>query len=132
MKNKIFLIIGIITILIVGLSFVTAQNKWHGFKKNGYHKDWTGHKNFDKSAWLEKMGLPADATDDEIIAAKKVHYTKEFDMSAWLEKMGLPADATEDEIAEFKEAQWEDKTAWKKEGFHSKRGSRYKGTWCNS
>ena len=68
------MIAGLIVILIVAIVSVFAigtQTKlWHG------HKDWKksgeyAHKTFDTSAWLEKMGLSEDATEEEIIAAKK-------------------------------------------------------------
>ena len=70
MKNKRFVMAGIIVILIVGIVsvFATQDKSWFG------HKGWKKHhyKNFgDKSAWLDKMGLPADATKAQIIEAKK-------------------------------------------------------------
>ena len=73
MKNKKFVIVGIIVILIVGIVsvFATQDKSWFG------HKGWKkcgkcSYKNFGyKSAWLEKMGLPADATEAQIIEAKK-------------------------------------------------------------
>jgi len=107
MKNKIFLIIGILAILIVGLSFATAQNKWHGWK--------TGHKDFDKSAWLAENGLTG-ATEAEIIAYKESQYPKEDYMDAIREKLGME-DATDEEV---KAAMME----WKKDGFHRKSGFR--------
>ncbi len=73
MKNKKFVMIGLFVILIVGIVsvFATQNKSWYGhtgWKKSGEYT----HKNFeDKSAWFEKMGLSEDATEEEIIAAKK-------------------------------------------------------------
>ena len=123
MKNKKFMIIGLIAILIVGLVSVFAigtHNKsqyghW-GLKKCG---DCT-HKNFeDKGAWLEKMGLPSDATEAQIIEAKKELWGK--DKADYMlnirEKLGLPDDASEEEVQEALQKLKEEKN------FH-------KESWC--
>jgi len=74
MKNKKFLLVGLIIILVIGLFSVltVAQNKYSHGDWDGHKKKWEGHyKVFDKATWLEKVGLPADATDEEIIEFKK-------------------------------------------------------------
>jgi|TARA_B100001971_G_C17843645_1_gene359883 hypothetical protein len=126
MKNKKILIAGMIVILVVGLVSVFAmghQDKsWYGskdWKKSGNHH----YKNFgDKTSWLEKMGLPLDATDAQIIEAKKELWgqSKSDHMIDIKEKLGLPDDASEEEVHEAM-LKWKDK-------FHSKKS--YKGSWC--
>ena len=131
LMKKLFMALAIV--LIVGVVFVFAQNKsWYG------HKGWKkgGEHNFDKSVWLEKLGLDPDASEEEIIEAKKALWGKEEwqgkaghiwgkdkaawgegkenhnweeEKAAWLEKMGLPADASEEEIIAAKKELWGDK-----------------------
>ncbi|MBW2985099.1 hypothetical protein KY313_00385 [Candidatus Woesearchaeota archaeon] len=126
MKNKKLVMMGLLGILIIGVVSVFAigsQNKYDykGWKKFG---DYT-HKNFyDKSAWLEKLGLPSDATKDQIMEAKKEHWGKgkANHMFNFREKLGLSDDASEEEVNEA----WQ---KWKGENkFYSKEG--YKGEWC--
>ena len=120
MKNKKFMIAGLIVILIVGVVSVYAigtQNKsWYDWKKSGEYT----HKNFeDKSAWLEKMGLSSDATEAQIIEAKKELWgqNKADYMIKIREKLGLSDDASEEEVQEALQK-------WKEENnFH-------KGSWC--
>ena len=128
MKNKKFVMAGLIVILIVGLVSVFAigtQKSWYGhkgWKKSGEHT----YKNFeDKSAWLEKMELPSDATEDQIIAAKKEHWgeSKADYMITIREKLGLPDDASEEEVQEALQKWKEEKNFHKGSGFH-------KGSWC--
>jgi len=59
MMNK-KIIAGVILFLVVGIVSVVAMGQ-----------EPYGHPYADKSAWLEKMGLPADATHEQIIDAKK-------------------------------------------------------------
>lgn len=126
MKNKRFVIAGIIVILAIGMFSVFAtQDSWFGhkgWKKCGTcsYKNLEGcpYKDFgDKSAWLEKMGLSPDATDAEIIAAKKSLWTQDKAdyMTGIREKLGLSPDASEEEVNEAMQ-QW-------KSGFHSKKKS---------
>ena len=90
MKNKKFVIAGLILILIVGVVSVfamgTHSKSWYGhksWKKSGEHI----YKDFDKSAWLEKMGLPSDATEDQIIESKKELFGKDnFHKGSWCDK----------------------------------------------
>ena len=126
MKNKKMVMIGLLSILVIGVVSVFAvgaQNKYHykDWKKFGEHT----YKNFyDKSAWLEKLGLPSDATKDQIMEAKKEHWGKgkANHMFNFREKLGLSDDASEEEVKEA----WQ---KWKGENkFHSKEG--YKGEWC--
>jgi len=73
MKNKKLIVIGLIAVLIVGLIsvFVVAryESSWHkSWKKDGFHS----YKDFgDKSGWVEKLGLPANATKEQIMDAKR-------------------------------------------------------------
>ncbi len=134
MKNKKFMIAGLIIILVVGIVSVFAigtQNKsWYGhkgWKKSGEHT----YENFgDKSAWLEKLGLPSDATETQIMEAKKEYFGqgKADHMINIREKLGLPDDASEEEVQEA----WQKWTAETK--CHSKKnhkGSGFsKGSWC--
>ena len=115
MKNKKFVIAGLIVILVVGIVsvFAIGDKSWFG------HKAWKKsgkHLNFgDKSAWLEKMGLPSDATETQIIEAKKELWGQDH-MIDIREKLGLPEDASEEEVQEALQ-KW-------KENFH-------KGSWCS-
>ena len=128
MKNKKFVIAGLIVILLVGVVSVLAigtQNKlWYG------HKDWkkSGHiyKDFDKSAWLEKIGLTSDATETQIIEAKKELWgqSKADHMISIREKLGLPDDASEEEVKEALQKWKEENNFHKGFGFH-------KGLWCD-
>jgi len=125
---KKLLMAGLAVVLIIGLVSVFAigtQKSWYGhkaWKKSGEHN----FKDFDMSAWLEKMGLPADASEEEIIEAKKAlwgkdkieHIWEEGDKEDYMinmrEKFGLPPDASEEEVKEA----W---MKWKEENeFHSK------------
>ncbi len=116
------MIAGLIIILVVGLVSVFAigtQNKsWYGhkgWKKSGEHS----YKNFeDKSAWLEKLGLPSDATEAQIIEAKKELWGqgKADHLIDIREKLGLSDDASEEEVQEALQ-KW-------KENFHKGSGFR--------
>lgn len=130
MKNKKIVIAVLIFILVIGVVSVFAigskDKSWYG------HKDWKKsgiyfHKNFeDKSVWLEKLGLPSDATYDQIIAAKKEKWMngKENHFVYIREKLGLPDDASDEEV-------WEEKKKWKKgKNFHKGYGF-HKGSWCS-
>ena len=129
MKNEKFVITGLIVILIVGVVSVFAietQNKsWYGH--NGWKK--SGEctcKNFeDKSAWLEKMGLSSDATETQIIEAKKELWgqDKADYMLNIREKLGLPDNASEEEVQEALKKLKEEKNFHKDSEFH-------KGSWC--
>ena len=127
MKNKKFLIAGLIVILIAGIVSVFAigvQDKLYGhkaWKKSGEYTD----KNFeDQSAWLEKLGLSSDATEAQIIAAKKEIWGHKADyMIDIREKLGLPDDASEEEVKEALQKWKEEKNFHKGFGFH-------KGSWC--
>ena len=71
------------------------------------------------------MGLPADATNAQIIAAKKELWGEKADYMVDIrEKLGLSDDATEEEVDEAMQ-KW-------KEGFHSKKKGFgfHKGSWC--
>ena len=125
MKNKKLVMIGLLGILIIGVVSVFAvgaQNKYHykDWKKFGEHT----YKNFyDKNAWLEKLGLPLDATKDQIMEAKKEQWGKgkANHMFNFREKLGLSDDASEEEVKEA----WQ---KWKEDNnFHSKAG--YKDQW---
>ena len=128
MKNKIFVIAGLIVILIVGLVSVfaigTQNGSWYGhkgWKKSGEHT----YKDFDKSAWLEKMGLSSDATETQIIEAKKELWgqSKADYMITIREKLGLSDDASEEEVKEALQKWKEEKNFHEGSGFH-------KGSWC--
>ena len=130
MKNKKFVIAGLIVIIIVGVASVFAigiQNKsWYGHKdckKSGEH---TCNNFEDKSAWLEKMGLSSDATEAQIIEAKKEIWgqDKEDYMIAIREKLGLSDDASEEEVQEALQKWKEENNFHKGSGFH-------KGSWCD-
>ena len=130
MKNKKLMIVGLIIILVVGIVSVFAietQNKsWYGhkgWKKSGEH----AYKNFeDKSAWLEKMGLPSDATKTQIIEAKKERWGqgKAGHMYNIREKLGLSDDASDEEVQEVLKKWKEEKNFHKGSGLH-------KGSWCD-
>jgi 1,2-phenylacetyl-CoA epoxidase catalytic subunit len=131
MKHKILVIIALI-ILLVGLVsvFATQNGSWyrHSWKNGGKYIHSEG-------AWLEKLGLPADATEAQIMEAKKVMWgnktyirgkfgmhgashkelkgTWTQEKTDWLEKAGLPPDATDEQIIEYKKQHSQyDKTAW--------------------
>ena len=104
MKNKKFVIVGLVALLIIGIVSVfatgTGDKSWFG------HKGWKSsgehfYKNFgDKSLWLEKLGLPSDATEEQIQEAikeqweqRKAEYNK-----AIREKLGLSEDATQEQV----------------------------------
>jgi len=124
MKNKKFLMIGLILLLIIGLVsvFVSGtQNKssygHYGWKNGGG----CNYNNVDKSAWLEKLGLTSDATDEEIIEAKKELFGQ-HKTNHWVnikEKLGLSDDASDEEV--------EDALQKWKEGnnFHWKKGYKH-------
>ena len=124
-KRYIFILAAII--LVIGIASVFATTSGDKFWK--HHKD--GNYNYDKSAWLEKIGLHLDSTDEEIIAAKKqiwadkkTHWTgdKEDYMVGFREKLGLSEDATDEEVKQaMLELNGED-------GFHSKKD--YTGFGC--
>lgn len=130
MKNKKLMIVGLIIILMVGIVSVFAigtQNKSRyghkGWKKNGEH----AYKIFeDKSAWLEKMRLPSDATPTQIIEAKKELWGqgKAGYMHNIREKLGLSDDASDEEVQEILKKWKEEKNFHKDSGFH-------KGSWCD-
>jgi hypothetical protein len=105
MKINKFMIIGLIVILVVGIVSV--------FATGDYGKSWYGHKGWkgmgkhsshhgDKSGWLEKMGLPGDASHEEIIEAKKnLQWGGHGDhMNIMRQKLGLPEDASDEEVKE--------------------------------
>lgn len=106
MKNKKFMMIGLVTLLLIGIVSVFAigidDKSWFsykGWKSNGKHF----YKNFgNKSPWLEKLGLPSNATETQIQEAlkeqweqKHVGYNKKI-----REKLGLPDDATQEQVIE--------------------------------
>ncbi len=124
MKNKKFLIAGLIALLIVGVVSVFAMGM---YDKSGYGH-WKmskfSHKNFgDKGAWSEKLDIPSDATKAQIKEALKAHYgkTKAGYTIKIREKLGLPDDASEEEVQEALQ-KW-------KENFHKGSGF-HKGSWC--
>ena len=129
MKNKKFVIIGLIVIFIVGLISVfavgTQTKSWYGrkgWKGGGEH----AYKDFgDKSAWLEKLGLSSDATETQIIEAKKELWGqgKEDYMIDIREKLGLSDAASEEEVLEALKKWKEENNFHKGSGFH-------KGSWC--
>lgn len=124
-------LIVIVIVVIVSVFAIGTQNKlWYGhkgWKKSGEHT----YNNFgDKSAWLEKLGLSDDATEAQIIAAKKEIWMQ--DKADYMinirEKLGLLDDASEEEVQEALQK-------WKAENeFHSKKGYKHsgfsKGSWC--
>jgi len=68
MKTKIVMIT-LILVLIIGLTSVFVigtQKSEHSHKKCGSCKNFA-----DRSVWLEKVGLPTDATTEQIINFKK-------------------------------------------------------------
>ncbi len=129
MKKKKIVVAGLIVILIVvvvSVFVIGTQNKlWYGhkgWKKSGEHT----YTNFgDKSAWLEKLGLSDDATEAQIIAAKKEIWMQ--DKADYMinirEKLGLPDDASEEEVKGALQKWKEEKNFHKGSGFH-------KGSWC--
>lgn len=106
MKNKKIVIIGLVTILVIGI--ISA------FAMGTEDKSWFGHKGLkssekhfnknlgDKSFWLEKLGLPADATKTQIQEALKEKWEegKTGYHNKIREKLGLPENASEEEIQE--------------------------------
>lgn len=106
MKNKKFVIVGLVALLVIGIVSVfvigTEGKSWFS------HKSWKNsgehfYKNFgDKSSWLEKLGLPSNATETQIQGAlkdqweqKHMEYNKKI-----REKLGLPEDATQEQVTE--------------------------------
>ena len=72
---KKFLIIGLIVLFVVGILSVFATGD-NGFGHKSWKKSGDFHKKFDQSKWLDKLGLPDDATDDEIKEAFKSKFSK--------------------------------------------------------
>jgi len=126
--NK-FLIIGIIFVLLIGITsvYASSESPWH-YKAWKHHKFFS--KNFgDKSSFIDNLGLDEDATKDEIKAAfKQKHGTFKTDkIQAKKDKLGLDEDATDEEIKEA----W---IAWKEEnkGLFSHKGFSHKGFGYNN
>lgn len=124
MKNKKFVIIGLIVILIVAVVSVFAMghtNLWYGHndkKKCGE----CANKNFEyKSDWLERMGLPSDSTYAQIISAKKENWMQDSAdyMVNIREKLGLPDDASEGEVQEALQEWKEENNFHYGFGFHT-------------
>ena len=66
MKKKL-MVMAIIALLTIGIASVFVIGS-----SDNFHKKWIGiHKNFDKSVWLEKLGFPENASEEEIWEAKK-------------------------------------------------------------
>ena len=123
MINKKVVIIGLLSIFIIGVFsvfVVGAQNKYHynGWKKFGEH---TYKHSYDKSAWLEKLGLPSDATKDQIMEAKKEHWGegRVNHMFNFREKLGLSDDASREGMKEAWQKWKEDNNFYSKEGYKS-------------
>lgn len=125
------MVLGVIILLVFGIVSV--------FATGSQNKLWGHHKNFEgKGAWLEKIGLSEDATDEEIIAIKKEMWADNKNYS-WFgdkedyaikirEKLGLSEDATDEEvkiaIQEFKD----ENNFYSKQNYHGSKFS--KGFGC--
>ena len=111
MKKKL-MVIAIIALLTIGIASVCVIGS-----SDDFHKKWIGiHKNFDKSAWLEKLGLSEDASDEEIWEAKK---SKWGDWNSKIkEKLGLPEDTSDEEVQAALE-EWKENKVFKHKGFHN-------------
>jgi hypothetical protein len=143
MKDNKYLRIGIIAlILIVGISilavgaFTTDKEGHHSFSKDnwdsvkgdhyksahhecGDYKGKFGHaKNLSKEEYhdilIEKLGLPDDASDEEILGAvkeNKMQWQEQY-RDKLLEKLGLPDDATDEEVKEALQEWKNNKHIW--------------------
>jgi len=111
MKNKL-IVLGIIALLTIGIASVFVFGS-----SDNFHKNWIGkHKFFDKSAWIDKLGLPEDASEEEIWEAKK---SKWEDWNSKIkEKLGLPEDATDKEVQAALE-EWKENKDFNHKGFHN-------------
>jgi len=109
MKKKLMVlgIIAILTISIISVFVIGSSDK--------FHKKWMGiHKNFDKSAWLDKLGIPEDASQEEIWETKKLKWGERH--SNIKEKLGLSEDASDEEVqAALKE--WKENKNFFHKGF---------------
>jgi len=112
MKNKL-IVLGIIALLTIGLTSVLVIGS------SDFHKKWIGkHKYFDKSVWLEKLGLSEDASEEEIWEAKKSKFgDRHFNIK---EKLGLPEDASDEEVQAALEEWKENKNFFHKGFYNSK------------
>lgn len=111
MKNKL-IVLGIIALLTIGIASVFVIGS-----SDKFHKKWIGiHKNFDKSVWLEKLGLSEDASEEEIWEAKKSKLEeRHFNI---IEKLGLPEDASDEEVQAALE-EWKENKNFFHKGFHN-------------
>jgi hypothetical protein len=69
MKKSTIAILLLVMLIGVVSVFATSGRQWHGnktWKSDGFHQG------FDKSSFLEKLGLSEDATDEEVKEALKV------------------------------------------------------------
>ena len=134
MKNKKFIVVGLIIILVIGIASVFATGEkdksWFG------HKDWKRggkhfNKNFgDKSSLLEKLGLPSDANKAQIREASKGKWEQKYIKSGkkLKEKLGLPEDASKEEIKETLQM-WQEENKGHLSGFGYKRHKFHKKSW---
>ncbi|MAH33667.1 hypothetical protein CL615_04740 [archaeon] len=126
MKNKKFLIAGLIALFIVGIVYVLAMETHDKSGYSHWKKSKFSHKNFgDKSAWSEKLDLPQDATKAQIMEALKAHYGKS--KTGHANKIGkkhrFKKDASEENVAVIwpNNKEGNNHNSWKKDkgcGFH--------------